>query len=80
MGSVDFQVGQKATGKVLVIVSFLAGCQSRKRLRLIDARSPIAQAHILARPNKTLEFGKSGMNVLSTKNRRVLWQVSVDSV
>ena len=36
-GSVDFQVGQKATGKVLVIVSFLAGCQSRKRLRLVDA-------------------------------------------
>ena len=80
MGSVDFQVGQKATGKVLVIVSFLAGCQSRKRLRLIDARSPIAQAHSLARPCKLPGFSMFDMNVLSTKNRRVLWQVSVDVV
>ena len=80
MGSVDFQVGQKATGKELVIVSFLAGCQSRKRLRLIDARSPIAQAHILARPCKLPGFSMFDMNVLSTKNRRVLWQVSVDVV
>ena len=80
MGSVDFQVGQKATGKVLVIVFFLAGCQSRKRLRLIDARPPIEQAHILARPCKLSGFSMFDMNVLSTTNRRVLWQVSVDVV
>ena len=73
-------MGQKATGKVLVIVSFLAGCQPRERLCFIDARSPTAQTHILARPNKTLEFNMSDMTVLSTKNRRVLWQMSVDSV
>ena len=63
MGSVDYQVGKKATGKVLVIVSFLAGCQPRERLRFIDARSPTAQTHILARPNKTPGFS---MTVLST--------------
>ena len=80
MGSVDFQVGQKATGKVLVIVSFLAGCQSRKRLRFIDVRPPREQAHILARPCKLPGFSMFDMNVLSTKNRRVLWQVSVDVV
>ena len=69
------------TGRVHpTIVSFLAGCQSRERLRLMDARPPIAQAHILARPNKTPEFNMSDMTVLSTKNRRVLWQMSVDSV
>ena len=56
------------TGRVNpAIVSFLvAGCQSRERLRLIDAHSPIVQAHILARPNKTLEFSMSDMTVLST--------------
>ena len=47
-GSVDFQVGQKATGKALVTVSFLAGCQLRKRLCFIDARPPREQALILA--------------------------------
>ena len=47
------------TGSVhSTIVSFLAGCQSRERLRLMDARPPIAQAHILVWPNKTPEFGK----------------------
>ncbi|MCI5492251.1 MAG: hypothetical protein MR404_07520 [Prevotellaceae bacterium] len=49
------------------IVSFLAGCQSGERLRLMDASSSIAQAHILAWPNKTLGFGMSDMTVLSTK-------------
>ena len=58
-----FLVGQKATGKVLVIVSFLAGCQPRERLRFIDARSPTAQTHILAWPNKIPGFS---MTVLST--------------
>ena len=72
MGSVDFQVGQKATGKVLVIVSFLAGCQSRKRLRLIDARPTREQAHILARPDKKLGLGIFGMTVLSNKNQEGL--------
>ena len=72
MGSVDYQVGKKATGKVLVIVSFLAGCQSRKRLRLIDARSPIAQAHILVRPCKLPGFSMFDMNVLSTKKQEGL--------
>ena len=62
------------------IVSFLAGCQSRERLRLIATGSPIAQAHILVWSNKTLGSGIFGMTVLSTKIRRVLWQVSVDSV
>ena len=57
------------TGRVNpAIVSFLvAGCQSRERLRLIDAHSPIVQAHILARPDRTLEFSMSDMTVLSTK-------------
>ena len=49
------------------IVSFLAGCQSGERLRFMDARSPIAQAHILALPNKSPEFNMSDMTVLSTK-------------
>ena len=64
----------------LAIVSFLAGCHSRERLRLIDDRSSIAQAHILAWPNKTLGSGVFGMTVLSTKIRRVLWLVSVNLV
>ena len=69
------------TGRVHpTIVSFLAGCQSRERLRLIATGSPIAQAHILARPNKTLEFSISDMTVLSTKTGGSCWQVSVDSV
>ena len=46
----------------------------------MDVLPPIAQAHILARPNKTPELNMSDMTVLSTKNRRVLWQMSVDSV
>ena len=79
-GISSFLVGQKATGKVLVIVSFLAGCQSRERLRFIATGSPIAQAHILARPYKTFEFGMSDMTVLSTKTGGSCWQVSVESV
>ena len=80
-GSADFQVGREVTGRVNpAIVSFLAGCQSRERLRLIDVHSPIVQAHILARPNKTLEFSISDMTVLSTKTGGSCWQVSVDSV
>ena len=63
--SVDFQWG---TGRVnTAIVSYLAGYQSRERLRLIDARSSIAQAHILVRPAKKLGFGIFGMTVLSNK-------------
>ena len=46
IGSVDFQVGQKATGKLLVIVFFLAGCLSRERFRFVDARHPIEQAYV----------------------------------
>ena len=35
------------TGRINpAIVSFLAGCQLRKRLRLIDARSPIASTYL----------------------------------
>ena len=80
-GSADFQVGREVTGRVNpAIVSFLAGCQSRERLRLIDAHSPLVQAHILARPNKTLEFSISDMTVLSTKTGGSCWQVSVKSV
>ena len=56
------------TGRVNpAIVSYLAGYQSRERLRLIDARSSIAQAHILAWSNKTLGSDIFGMTVLSTK-------------
>ena len=80
-GSVDFQVGRKVTGRVNpTIVSFLAGCQSRERLRLIDARSSIAQVHILARSDKLPDFSMSDMTVLSTKTGGSCWQVSVDSV
>ena len=44
-----FLVGRKVTDRVNpAIVSFLAGCQSGERLRFMDARPPIAQAHILA--------------------------------
>ena len=74
-------MGWKVTGRAnLAIVSFLAGYQSRERLRLIDARSSIAQAHILARPAKKLGFGIFGMSVLSTILGGSCWQVSVDSV
>ena len=38
----------------------------------MDARPPIAQAHILARPNKTLGFGIFGMTILSNKNQEGL--------
>ena len=76
--SVDFQWG---TGRVNpAIVSFLAGYQPRERLRLIDARPSIALAHILVWPNKTLEFGKSGMTVLSTNIRRVLCSAKESTV
>ena len=35
------------TGKIHpALVSFLAGCQSKERLRLIDARSPIASTYL----------------------------------
>ena len=54
------------------IVSFLAGYQSKERLRLIDARPSIAQAHIMARPDKKLGFGIFGMTVLSNKNQEGL--------
>ena len=74
-------MGRKVTDRVNpAIVSFLAGCQSGERLRFMDANSSIAQAHILARPNKSPGFNMSDMTVLSTKKRRVLWQMSVDSV
>ena len=70
MGSVDFQWG---TGRVNpAIVSFLAGYQSRERLRLIDAHPSIAQAHILVWSNKTLGSGIFGMTVLSNKNQERL--------
>ena len=75
-----FLAGQKVTGRFMCYCFFLAGCQSRKRLRLIDARPTREQAHILARPCKLPGFSMFDMNVLSTKNRRVLWQVSVDVV
>ena len=56
------------TGRINpAIGSFLAGCQSRERLRLIDAHPPIAQAHIVARPCKSPGSSISGMTVLSTK-------------
>ena len=69
------------TGRINpAVVSLLVGRQPKERLRLIDARSPIAQAHILARPNKSPDFSMSDMTVLSTKTRGSCWQVSVDSV
>ena len=65
--SVDY-VGWKVTGRINpAIGSFLAECQSRERLRLIDAHPPIAQAHILARPCKSPGSSISGMTVLSIK-------------
>ena len=76
--SVNFRVsifleGRKVTDRVNpAIVSFLAGCQSGERLRFMDARSSIAQAHILARPDKTLGFGIFGMTILSNKNQEGL--------
>ena len=76
--SVNFRVsifleGRKVTDRVNpAIVSFLAGCQSGERLRLMDARSPIAQAHILALPNKSPGFNMSDMTVLSTKKQEGL--------
>ena len=69
------------TGRINpAVVSLLVGRQPKERLRLIDARSLIAQAHILARPNKSPDFSMSDMTVLSTKTRGSCWQVSVDSV
>ena len=75
-----FLAGQKVTGRFMCYCFFLAGCQSRKRLCLIDARPTREQAHILARPCKLPGFSMFDMNVLSTKNRRVTWEVSVDVV
>ena len=70
--SVDY-VGWKVTGRINpAIGSFLAECQSRERLRLIDAHPPIAQAHILARPCKLPGFSMFDMNVLSTKKQEGL--------
>ena len=72
-GSADFQVGREVTGRVNpAIVSFLAGCQSRERLRLIDARPPREQALILARLCKLPGFSMFDMNVLSTKKQEGL--------
>ena len=65
---------------VLLSSPFFGGRKPGERLKINHARPPIEQAHILARPNKTPEFNMSDMTVLSTKNRRVLWQMSVDSV
>ena len=74
-------MGRAVTGRINpAVVSFLAGRQPHESLRLIDARSPTAQVHILALPNKSPEFSMSDMTVLSTKTRRSCWQVSVDSV
>ena len=58
-------MGQKLTGREnLAIVYFIAGV-SQGRDSLLDARFPIAQAHILTRPYKTPRFGISGMTILS---------------
>ena len=66
------------TGRINpAVVSFLAGRQPKERLRLIDARSPIAQAHIFVGSNKTPGLG---MSVLSTILGGSCWQVSVDAV
>ena len=66
-------MGWKVTGRVNpAIVSFLAGCQSGERLRFMDARPSIAQAHILAWPDKKLGLGIFGMTVLSNKNQEDL--------
>ena len=56
----------------LLVVSLLAGCQSGERLRFMDARPSRAQAHILARPNKSPGFNMSDMTVLSTKKQEGL--------
>ena len=50
----------------------MQGVSQGERLRLIDARSSIAQAHILERPDKKLGFGIFGMTVLSNKNQEDL--------
>ena len=67
-----FLAGQKVTGRFMCYCFFLAGCQSRKRLRLIDARPTREQAHILARPCKLPGFSMFDMNVLSTKKQEGL--------
>ena len=67
-----FLEGQKVIGRFMRYCFFLAGYQSRERLRLINARSSIAQAHILTRPDKKLGFGIFGMTVLSNKNQEGL--------
>ena len=68
------------TGRINpAIVSFLAGCQLRKRLRLIDARSPIASTYL----GTTLQITRVQYvryERFVNKNKMVLWQVSVDVV
>ena len=80
IGSVDFIVGREVTGRINpALVSFLAGCQSKERLRLIDARSPIASTYL----GTTLQITRVQYvryERFVNKNTRVLWQVSVDVV
>ena len=75
-----FLAGQKVTGRFMCYCFFLAGCQSRKRLRLIDARPPREQALILARPWNYQGSVCSIWTFCQQKSRRVLWQMSVDVV
>ena len=68
-----FLVGRKVTDRVNpAIVSLLAGCQSGDRLRFMDARPSRAQAHILARPNKSPGFNMSDRTVMTTKKQEGL--------
>ena len=57
------------TGRInSAVVSLLAGRQSKERLRLIDARSPIASTY-LGTAQQITWLSMSDMTVLSTKTR-----------
>ena len=74
-----FLEGQKVIGRFMRYCFFLAGCQSRKRLRLVDA---VIQQHkpiFWHGPTKHPSSECPIWPFCQTKIRRVLWQVSVDS-
>ena len=74
-------MGRAVTGRInLAIVSLLVGRQPKERLRLIDARSSIAQALILARPDKKLGLSRKSVGIkleVEGKTSFVLWQKNI---
>ena len=73
-------MGRAVTGRINpAVVSFLAGRQPKERLRLIDARSPIASTYLgTTLPISRVQYVRYERFV--NTNPRGLWQVSVGVV